>query len=176
MLEVKLQTQLGQEPPEWITDLVSSHLVEAVPKVSGRLAALSTGVRHIRLTHAQFSKFIHGCATLLPNRVDLVPFWLPQSACPATSHLHSPALLNLVLRFYLVDVDILKPDTGVVTIERPTQSSSKGTSSRTSGQTTPERVHYTEPVSAGEDEDEGMDLAPGPSLPLPCTAHCTQSY
>ncbi len=25
------------------------------------------------------SKFIHGCATLLPNRVDLVPFWLPQS-------------------------------------------------------------------------------------------------
>ena len=76
----------------------------------------------------------------------------------------------------LVDVDILKPDTGVVTIERPTQSSSKVTSSRTSGQTTPERVHYTEPVSEGEDEDEGMDLAPGPSLPLPCTAHCTQSY
>jgi len=25
------------------------------------------------------SKFIHGCATLLPHRVDLVPFWLPQS-------------------------------------------------------------------------------------------------
>ncbi|KAI1797010.1 SPX-domain-containing protein [Ganoderma leucocontextum] len=116
VLEVKLQTQFGQEPPEWVTDLVSSHLVEAVPK---------------------FSKFIHGCATLLPNRVDLVPFWLPQ-----------------------MDVDILKPDTGVVTIERPMQSSSKGTSSRTSGQTTPERMHYTEPVSEGEDEDEGMDFAP----------------
>ncbi|KAG1861089.1 VTC domain-containing protein [Suillus tomentosus] len=57
VLEVKLQTQFGQEPPKWVTDLVQSHLVEAVPK---------------------FSKFIHGCAILLPNRVDLVPFWLPQ--------------------------------------------------------------------------------------------------
>ena len=33
VLEVKLQTQFGQEPPQWVTDLVSSHLVEAVPKV-----------------------------------------------------------------------------------------------------------------------------------------------
>ena len=67
-----------------------------------------------------------------------------------------------------VEVDILKPDTGVVTIERPTQVSSKGTSSRTSGQSTPERVQYNEPVSEGEDEDEGMDLAPGKPPPLPC--------
>ncbi|KAH3662201.1 hypothetical protein OGAPHI_005449 [Ogataea philodendri] len=57
VLEVKLQTQLGQEPPQWVKEMVSSHLVEAVPK---------------------FSKFIHGCATLLPERVDLIPFWLPQ--------------------------------------------------------------------------------------------------
>ncbi|KAI0635587.1 SPX-domain-containing protein [Trametes polyzona] len=117
VLEVKLQTQYGQEPPQWVTELVSSHLVEAVPK---------------------FSKFIHGCATLLPNRVDLVPFWLPQ-----------------------MEVDILKPDTGALVIERPLQSSSKGTSSRTgtSGQTTPERMQYAEPVSEGE-EDEAMDMAP----------------
>ncbi|KAI0767984.1 SPX-domain-containing protein [Trametes elegans] len=117
VLEVKLQTQFGQEPPQWVTELVSSHLVEAVPK---------------------FSKFIHGCATLLPERVDLVPFWLPQ-----------------------MEVDILKPDTGALVIERPLQSSSKGTSSRTgtSGQTTPERMQYAEPVSEGE-EDEVMDLAP----------------
>ncbi|OSC98288.1 SPX-domain-containing protein [Trametes coccinea BRFM310] len=117
VLEVKLQTQFGQEPPQWVTELVSSHLVEAVPK---------------------FSKFIHGCATLLPNRVDLVPFWLPQ-----------------------MEVDILKPDTGTLTIERPLQSSSKGTSSRagTSGMTTPENVQYAEPVSEGE-EDEVMDMAP----------------
>jgi len=32
VLEVKLQTQFGQEPPSWVADLVQSHLVEAVPK------------------------------------------------------------------------------------------------------------------------------------------------
>ena len=68
-----------------------------------------------------------------------------------------------------MEVDILKPDTGVVTIERPLHSSSsKGTSSRagTSGETTPERLQYTEPVSEGKDDEE-MDLAPGefPTFP-----------
>ncbi|GMM31589.1 Vtc4 protein [Martiniozyma asiatica (nom. inval.)] len=57
VLEVKLQTQMGQEPPQWVRDMVSSHLVEAVPK---------------------FSKFIHGCSTLLPEMVNTIPFWLPQ--------------------------------------------------------------------------------------------------
>lgn len=57
VLEVKLQTQMGQEPPQWVREMISSHLVEAVPK---------------------FSKFIHGCSTLLPEMVSLVPFWQPQ--------------------------------------------------------------------------------------------------
>lgn len=80
ILEVKLQTAAGDkvrgcpwqrflpplrsnlawhhsQPPSWITDLTSSHLVEEVPK---------------------FSKFIHGCATLLEERVKILPFWLPQ--------------------------------------------------------------------------------------------------
>ncbi|CAJ0761871.1 8730_t:CDS:10 [Entrophospora sp. SA101] len=58
VLEVKLQTQHGQEPPEWVQELVHSHLVEAVPK---------------------FSKFIHGVATLMEDRkIQLFPFWLPQ--------------------------------------------------------------------------------------------------
>ncbi|RKP09460.1 SPX-domain-containing protein [Thamnocephalis sphaerospora] len=57
ILEVKLQTQMGTEPPEWVTNLVQSHMVEEVPK---------------------FSKFIHGCATLLEPHVQLLPFWLPQ--------------------------------------------------------------------------------------------------
>ena len=57
VLEVKLQTQLGQEPPQWVRELVGSHLVEPVPK---------------------FSKFIHGVATLLNNYVESIPFWLPQ--------------------------------------------------------------------------------------------------
>ncbi|OQD77758.1 hypothetical protein PENDEC_c002G05959 [Penicillium decumbens] len=57
VLEVKLQTQAGQEPPQWIRELTASHLVEAVPK---------------------FSKFIHGTATLFPSRINLLPFWYPQ--------------------------------------------------------------------------------------------------
>ena len=57
VLEVKLQTQAGQEPPTWVRGLISSHLVEAVPK---------------------FSKFIHGTATLFPTRINLLPFWMPQ--------------------------------------------------------------------------------------------------
>ncbi|KAF9648672.1 SPX-domain-containing protein [Thelephora ganbajun] len=120
VLEVKLQTQYGQEPPQWVMDLVRSHLVEAVPK---------------------FSKFIHGCATLLPHRVDLVPFWLPQ-----------------------MDADILKPDTGSVPFERKSAPPSRFHSADgSSGLQTPDRRssshQYTEPVSEGE-EDEEMDLAP----------------
>ena len=57
VLEVKLQTAAGHEPPKWIRELTASHLVEAVPK---------------------FSKFIHGTAKLFPTRINLLPFWLPQ--------------------------------------------------------------------------------------------------
>ena len=84
VLEVKLQTAAGAEPPEWIKELTSSHLVEAVPK---------------------FSKFIHGCATLFPNRIDLLPFWYPQ-----------------------MDADIRKPVTHKFGIERPGQSTDASTS------------------------------------------------
>jgi len=69
VLEVKLQTQAGQEPPQWVRDLTASHLVEAVPK---------------------FSKFIHGTATMFPSRINLLPFWFPQMDVdirkPATHH------------------------------------------------------------------------------------------
>ncbi|RDW77963.1 hypothetical protein BP5796_05815 [Coleophoma crateriformis] len=78
VLEVKLQTQVGQEPPEWIRELIASHLVEAVPK---------------------FSKFIHGTATLFPDRIKLLPFWMPQ-----------------------MDVDIRKPVTQHFGIQRPGHS------------------------------------------------------
>ncbi|KZT40026.1 SPX-domain-containing protein [Sistotremastrum suecicum HHB10207 ss-3] len=112
VLEVKLQTQLGQEPPAWVRDLVNSHLVEAVPK---------------------FSKFIHGCATLMPNRVDLVPFWLPQ-----------------------MDTDIQKPDRGALSIARPTHRDSSTPTATDQSTSTPVEVSepYNEPVSEGEDEDE----------------------
>lgn len=110
VLEVKLQTQMGQEPPEWVRELVSSHLVEAVPK---------------------FSKFIHGCATLLPNRVDLVPFWLPQ-----------------------METDIRKPATQKAQIQRPMTSQSATNSGTPSEVRSADLAQYTEPVSDDE-EDEG---------------------
>ncbi|KAL1894738.1 vacuolar transporter chaperone [Sporothrix stenoceras] len=84
VLEVKLQTQMGQEPPEWVRQLISSHLVEAVPK---------------------FSKFIHGTATLFPDRINLLPFWLPQ-----------------------MDVDIRKPRSHDFGIRRSANSGTTATS------------------------------------------------
>ena len=63
-----------------------------------------------------------------------------------------------------METDILKPDTGVLSIERPLHASSKGSSTsdrpESSGLATPEftREPYAEPVSEGE-EDEEMDLA-----------------
>lgn len=115
VLEVKLQTQLGQEPPDWIRDLIASHLVEAVPK---------------------FSKFIHGCATLLPERVELIPYWAPQYE----------------------KTDIKKPvnPKSRVQIERPHSAAHSSASNNTSIPTspTPSQPAYYEPVSEGEDDDE----------------------
>ncbi|KAI5854507.1 SPX-domain-containing protein [Durotheca rogersii] len=85
VLEVKLQTQHGQEPPEWVRQLISSHLVEAVPK---------------------FSKFIHGTACLFPDKINLLPYWMPQ-----------------------MDMDIRKPVTHDFGIHRPTHSHTSGTTS-----------------------------------------------
>ncbi|TYJ58571.1 hypothetical protein B9479_000781 [Cryptococcus floricola] len=119
VLEVKLATKVGEEPPEWIRDLINSHLVEAVPK---------------------FSKFIHGCASLLPERVDLVPFWLPQ-----------------------MDQDIRKPVSSKsrVLIERPHSNIHSNASPNLSAthspngeQSTASQTSYHEPVSEGEDEEE----------------------
>jgi len=56
VLEVKLQTHKGVEAPEWVVDLINSALVEEA---------------------AHFSKFIQGCAMLLPERVSLLPKWFP---------------------------------------------------------------------------------------------------
>ena len=57
ILEVKLQTETGNEPPKWITDMISSHFVEEIPK---------------------FSKFVHGIAVLYERQVQLFPFWISQ--------------------------------------------------------------------------------------------------
>jgi hypothetical protein len=67
-----------------VRQLISSHLVEAVPK---------------------FSKFIHGVACLFPDRINLLPFWMPQ-----------------------MDVDIRKPVTHNFGIRRTGQSATTTTS------------------------------------------------
>ncbi|WVR06424.1 hypothetical protein IAU60_003455 [Kwoniella sp. DSM 27419] len=115
VLEVKLATKVGEEPPQWIRDLINSHLVEAVPK---------------------FSKFIHGCASLMPERVDLVPFWLPQ-----------------------MDQDIRKPvqAKSKVLIERPhsnAHSSASATNSAIHSPGPASEPSYHEPMSEGEDDEE----------------------
>eukprot|EP00124_Ichthyophonus_hoferi_P000983 Ihof_evm15s43 gene=Ihof_evmTU15s43 len=55
ILQIRVDTQMPK--PDWITCLTEGHLVEPVPK---------------------FSKYVHGCATLLEEMVRLLPFWLPQ--------------------------------------------------------------------------------------------------
>lgn len=115
VLEVKLQTHMGQDPPQWVQELVSSHLVEAVPK---------------------FSKFIHGCATLLPNRVDLVPFWLPQ-----------------------METDIRKPATQKAQIQRTAASQSATNSGTPSEARSADLNQYTEPVSDDEEDDGNRHIA-----------------
>lgn len=90
-----------------------------------------------------------------------------------------PSLILTLPCVTTVDVDILKPDTGALQIERPLHTSSKGTSaserqgSSSSGIATPDIDHevgrnpYAEPVSEGE-EDEDMDLTPGMSFLVLC--------
>ncbi|KAI8100162.1 VTC domain-containing protein [Halteromyces radiatus] len=57
VLETKLQTHLGQQPPQWLTSLVESHLVHEVPR---------------------FSKYLHGACHFYRNRLPLLPWWLAE--------------------------------------------------------------------------------------------------
>ncbi|KAI8072566.1 VTC domain-containing protein [Gongronella butleri] len=57
VLETKLQTHLGQEPPAWLTNLVESHLVHEVPR---------------------FSKYLHGACHFYRERLPLLPWWLAE--------------------------------------------------------------------------------------------------
>ncbi|KAI9269553.1 VTC domain-containing protein [Helicostylum pulchrum] len=57
VLETKLQTHLGQEPPQWLTRLLESRLVYEVPR---------------------FSKFLQGAAFFWNPRLPLLPWWLNQ--------------------------------------------------------------------------------------------------
>ncbi|GAB1310818.1 vacuolar transporter chaperone [Madurella fahalii] len=121
ILEVKLQTQLGQEPPEWVRQLISSHLVEAVPK---------------------FSKFIHGVACLFPDRINLLPFWMPQ-----------------------MDVDIRKPVTHDFGIKRLEHSATTSVSDDEDDDYDSDEERPTPATAlAGESSAEGAAARNGRSL------------
>lgn len=55
VLEVKLQLDNEDSTPEWVTDLIESGMLMEAHK---------------------FSKFIHGCAVMLPEEVRAAPYWL----------------------------------------------------------------------------------------------------
>lgn len=60
VLEVKLELGgANAEPPQWVVDLQNSGMLYEVHK---------------------FSKFIHGCATLLPEYVRSVPYWVDDAS------------------------------------------------------------------------------------------------
>lgn len=60
VLEVKIELGgANSEPPQWVTDLQNSGMLYEVHK---------------------FSKFIHGCATLLPEYVRSVPYWIDDAS------------------------------------------------------------------------------------------------
>ncbi|KAK3192418.1 Phosphate metabolism transcription protein [Lecanicillium sp. MT-2017a] len=55
ILEIKLKEDGHRKRPAWVDDLITSHLVHAVPR---------------------FSKFVHGVASLFEDYVNNLPFWL----------------------------------------------------------------------------------------------------
>jgi uncharacterized membrane protein YidH (DUF202 family) len=59
VLEVKLQILGEDATPQWVVDLINSGMLMEVHK---------------------FSKFIHGCAVLLPDEVRAVPYWIDDAS------------------------------------------------------------------------------------------------
>ncbi|KAI8143443.1 VTC domain-containing protein [Fennellomyces sp. T-0311] len=57
ILETKIQTHLGQQVPEWLTRLTTSHLVHPVPR---------------------FSKYLHGASRFFHKELAILPWWLSE--------------------------------------------------------------------------------------------------
>ena len=55
VLDIKVNDSGGKKTPQWIEDLMASHLIHKAP---------------------QFSKFVHGVASLFEDYVNRLPFWL----------------------------------------------------------------------------------------------------
>ena len=73
VLEVKLQLEQEGQTPVWVNELVHSGMLMEVHK---------------------FSKFIHGCAVLLPDEVRAVPYWVDDvTLAPSIEQSGASALL-----------------------------------------------------------------------------------
>lgn len=57
VLEIKVKEDGVKKHPQWVEDLISSHLVHKAPR---------------------FSKFVHGVASLFEDNVNNLPFWLSE--------------------------------------------------------------------------------------------------
>ncbi|KUJ08573.1 SPX-domain-containing protein [Mollisia scopiformis] len=57
VLEIKVKDDGGKKYPQWVEELIASHLVHKAPR---------------------FSKFVHGVATLFEDNVNNLPFWLSE--------------------------------------------------------------------------------------------------
>lgn len=57
ILEIKVKDDGGKKYPQWVEELIASHLVHKAPR---------------------FSKFVHGVATLFEDNVNNLPFWLSE--------------------------------------------------------------------------------------------------
>lgn len=57
ILEIKVKEDGNRKTPQWIHDLMASHLVHKAPR---------------------FSKFVHGVASLFEDHVNSLPFWLSE--------------------------------------------------------------------------------------------------
>ena len=55
VLEIKVRDGVKKRTPEWVEELMSSHLVKEAPR---------------------FSKFVHGVATLFEDHINTFPFWM----------------------------------------------------------------------------------------------------
>lgn len=55
ILEIKVKEEVSKKHPQWVEDLMASHLVHKAPR---------------------FSKFVHGVASLFEDNVNNLPFWL----------------------------------------------------------------------------------------------------
>jgi uncharacterized membrane protein YidH (DUF202 family) len=57
ILEIKVKEEAHRKTPQWVQDLMASHLVHKAPR---------------------FSKFVHGVSSLFEDHVNSLPFWLSE--------------------------------------------------------------------------------------------------